>query len=524
MTAKIIYPFDELVDQIKAMSTDTKIPTQVEIKEDKELPSLRVINRIFKENTGDTYTKYFNKLGYEIQNTKYNFEKIKNILIDLTEKTGLIPTYSQIETNTELPDPYTINEMFKRNRYNGYTEYLLSKNYIPKNHYELTYSKICKMWDDFFERNNFYPKLYRLKDYPELPSFSTLKRVCGDKFIDFKRKYFNYKTKEEELEDYHSKVEQLKSVIEKEKSVPSSKKLNNYGLPSVNWFLKRCPDETIKTYSDFIRYLNYIPNKRKTKEDLIPFILTKKHVLQRSILYNDFKEDLNANIGRIIRLWGTFNNMLTDLGLEINQENMVEKSRDIETMKGDIISLCNKIYKQEGRKNISKEDIDIDVDSLNSNVYNSHFKKELNMTLGDFISSIGFIPNKAGMGMIYKFEDGEISTSKYEFDVSNYFRDKQINYKRNVKYSTFIEGYIKNKDCDYVVISNNHTWYVEVAGMLKGYSANKDQDYIKKKYKEGLDEKERMLQIEKLNYKIIYPKDIEKKPIDEVFSFLFTNK
>jgi hypothetical protein len=128
------------------------------------------------------------------------------------------------------------------------------------------------------------------------------------------------------------------------------------------------------------------------------------------------------------------------------------------------------------------------------------------MTLGDFIESIGFIPNNIGTGMIYKFDDGEITKSKYEYDVSNYLRNNSIPYVRNIRYDSIIPYYIGNKDCDYLIDSK---WYVEVAGLIEH-----------KKYKLDLDEKIKMLESEKLNYVIVYPSDFKEKSLEEIFSFL----
>lgn len=192
-----------------------------------------------------------------------------------------------------------------------------------------------------------------------------------------------------------------------------------------------------------------------------------------------------------------------------------ERYKSIEELKNDLICMCNKIYQEEGRRIITGTDIS-NCDFCSSLCcYSKNIRKYLNMTLREFLDSIGFTMMPAGFGMIFEFEDGEITKSKYEYDVSIYLRSRNINYIREVRYETFVNTYHGKKDCDYVIIHNKKIWYVEVAGMLDG-SNNK----INNTYRSNLKEKIQMLESNKLNYKIIYPKDLKNKNIDEIFSFI----
>lgn len=196
--------------------------------------------------------------------------------------------------------------------------------------------------------------------------------------------------------------------------------------------------------------------------------------------------------------------------------------KEIEELKSDIIKLCKEINEKENRKIITFEDINKSEYCSSVSTYIKHFKKELDMTLREFLRSIGFDLPEVGVGMNHEYDDGEITESSLEFIVTEYLRKcglkYNIDYKRSVKYKTFINGYNGNKNCDYVIYTNNSIWYIEVAGMLHDED-DKNKSSISKGYRKNLNDKIRMLESENLNYLVIYKKDLQNKSLDEIFSF-----
>jgi hypothetical protein len=187
--------------------------------------------------------------------------------------------------------------------------------------------------------------------------------------------------------------------------------------------------------------------------------------------------------------------------------------------------LCQDIYRVENRRIITCSDIEKSENCSTIGTYSKNFRKHLGITLRNFVLSLGFDMPKSGLGMIYEFDDGEVTTSKYEYDTSVYFRENNIKYERNVKYKSFINGYFGNKDCDYAILNKNTLWYVEIAGMLK--NSNTDElysDKIHEKYRLDLIDKVKMLESENLKYKIVYPSDFKNGTIEEIFSFLHSQK
>lgn len=208
--------------------------------------------------------------------------------------------------------------------------------------------------------------------------------------------------------------------------------------------------------------------------------------------------------------FGSWRNAVISYGYSPNN------AKTIDSLKKDLVKLCNEVYEKENRKIITYEDINESEHCQSAQTYNKRFKKDLGITLREFLKELGFSMPISSSGMVHEFEDGEITVSRYEFEVSKYLRKNNIKYERNVKYNEFIKGYDGNKDCDYLINFNNKIWYVEVAGMY-----SEDDGEISVDYRNRLLQKIKMLDSENLNYKILYPKDFKNKTLDKIFNFMF---
>lgn len=455
--------------------------------------------------------------------SKYKFEEVCKSLLMVCEELGRIPKKKEINENKNLPHDGTIRELFKKNGSLTYNDYCESFGYFNSKHNFHTFDSLKESWEMYFEKYNKFPTTY---DYCNaefnIPSHQTIMQTLGDRKEEF---FAHFKEKENAIfrGNYNKKCEEFKQFCLENNKVPSIRELTILGFPQSKWFVTHSLDRNIKDYSDFVVSLGLKPNYNIPKETTSRLIYKKANELNRTPMYEDFCGiDVNMDIGInvIKRIWGTFNDMLIDLGFEINQENMMIKSKSIEEMKDDIRRLCRYIEETENRNVIAMSDIDSCEWCLDSQTYNKHFKEKLNLSLVEYINQLGYDTNKCGMGMVYVFKDGEKTTSIFEFDVSTYLRENNISYERNIRYDKFTnhEG---NKDCDYVINHNGKVWYVEIAGMLDYRKVSKTyDDPIRKRYKEGLNIKINLLKSNNLNFNIIYPEDLQTKPLNEVFSFL----
>jgi hypothetical protein len=461
---------------------------------------------------------------------KYHFDDVKEELLSYCKKLEKIPTYEEIEENKMLPTSRHLYDMFKNNGFpKGFVEYCKIKGFEAKTKkrkfHNVTYENLCSLFERFFKENGKYPNSQDCSKRNYLPPWVQVKEICGDKYNEFRRKFkLLLMPTVNEYEDY------CKIIIQESERLGEPLKhryLNlkneySYILPSAKWLIDNCPSENVHDYNSFLEYLGLKPRYMISKEFATNYILNLYNE-KGKITNDDFhNHDHENQVGRqtIINHWGSFNNMLNDLNIPLNWESQRHK-KTVDEMKQDIINLCKHIEESEGRRLISYDDVNESDNCLSSRVYSGLFQDEFNMTLAEYIESIGYTPNSAGKGMNYKFEDGEKSLSRWEFIVSNYLRSKglsyKIDYEKDTCYKTFIKNYKGNRTIDYVVFDE---WYIEVAGVVLNKETKINDRKSITKYKINLMEKEQMLKESGLKYKIIYPEDFD-KPLDEVFSFLW---
>lgn len=252
-----------------------------------------------------------------------------------------------------------------------------------------------------------------------------------------------------------------------------------------------------------------------SKEEAIEKILNMQKKLNRPLMYDDFRnpDNLNINIWVVNKYWGSMNKMKMDLGLDIIQESMVDKHVSIEKIKQSIIFICEKVFESEKRLILVKNDFIEYGCGLSVQTYRNLFLKN-NENFRKFIQSLGFDLIKPGNGYNHLFDDGEISSSIFEYEFSRILRSNglkyNIDYLRNVKYNTFIESYDNLMDCDYVIDVSNTKIYIEIAGMISDkknkYYNNIDMNSkSKNNYSEKLRLKEKMMKDNSLNYIIYIP-------------------
>lgn len=414
------------------------------------------------------------------------------------------------------------------NGYLNYQMFCMDNDFLPDRFYirYFTYDILCKVFDNFYNINNFLPSINDLNNRKyHLPHWSYIKIICGDKINNFCDKYLN-SNYTESYEVYCQKF------IELYKNNKSSK--NIFGkneIPYFSWFVNHCPQK-INTINDFIIYLGLTPGKNKTKEQVIKSILNTKEKLDRNLMYKDFTNITNSeniSISTINHYWGSFNNMLRDLNFPINQEDMISKSNDIsiELLCKDVKKQCEILINKNNNYIISRDDLK-PLLAYGISTYDNYFKREFNMSLSAYVQLLGYQTAEVGMGSHYLFDDGEKILSKHEFDFSLFLRNilqlkYNVDYKKDIKYKTFIKDYKKQSSIDYIINYNNRIIYIEIAGILKYYKQwyldNKPlNSKSREKYRLSLKEKERILKDNKLEYYILFPQDLSEDFLLSIFN------
>lgn len=285
----------------------------------------------------------------------------------------------------------------------------------------------------------------------------------------------------------------------------------------------KTPDEVIK-----------VKNKvYMSKERAIPIIKNKEKELGRPLLQSDFEgvETTDTSIGiRVIwRLWGTFSNMIDELEL-IKHDCFYKPNSSNYTPHNEVMNLikfvCEKI-KSTGRNIIMYSDFE-EHTNLDITKFRRHCKLE-NTTLNDIVKLYGCELQRAGNGMNHKFEDGEFTVSKYEYDFSQFLRENGFEYGktyfRNIYYKTLDNEYTGNMNCDYCVNLNGHLIYIELAGILgnkEHQNAYKNNIPLKSKskeeYRQKLNQKRDMLERNGLEYYILLPDEMNENTYKNIIN------
>lgn len=320
------------------------------------------------------------------------------------------------------------------------------------------------------------------------------------------------------VKDYIEKSEKLGKPI----SHPMLRK-PPYNLPDARWFVVNCPDKNVTSWAEFIDWCGFVAKgKLPSKGKMINLIYKMQSELGRPLMYDDFRGVgcYHPPIKAIKYYWGTINNMKRELGLEIIQESMIDRSlskNQFDTMLNEITDYVIK----DGRNFITTSEIDNNHTWLNADSLQKTARKYYNCSLQDLLSKKNISLGKCGRGIIFDFDDGERVTSQFEYIFSKYLRDYGLRYGsdyiRDVKYSEFIPGYTQNMNCDYLIHVKDHDIYIEIAGVIEAYKSyffsNKSilNSKSKENYRIKLSQKQFMLKNNNLNYYILFPCDLTKE-------------
>ena len=292
------------------------------------------------------------------------------------------------------------------------------------------------------------------------------------------------------------------------------------------------------TKDGFDQYKHYKKAMTISKESAINLIIQKQELLGRPLAMADLlcnsNDDNIVGISVVIKYWGNFQNMLKSTNLYdifFQSHDLSEVIKIASKAKDDghlrvflsncplewgielVRIVCERV-KNKGYNQIAKKDFELDGFPISYSSLERMFNK-YNINIEDIINSFGLVNVGRGAGKSYKFSDGEKIDPRIEYLFSSILRSYNyvynVDYYKNVRYSNFINTYIGNKTCDYLLVNGNCKLYIEIAGMLtnkkdiESFYNNKEIDtYIKERYRKSLLEKQKMLTENRLDYLFIY--------------------
>lgn len=504
---------------------------------------MAILDKYVKVKLVNTTIGYYENLGYEIPRYEYKKGKfrVKNGT-EITVKIIDLKPDSNIKINVICDccgkkKKISYAAYHKNiNRHNGI--YLCDTDMMHRQFIgDITFDYALNKIKDFYNTHNRFPKYNEFIvesgfDF-SYAKFLNLCRENGSTPQDEYAKIDCFKS-EPNIKYYDKYLERLLYVINNVDSNIGSNlsKLSKgdyckkYELPNFRWFIDNCPDKSVYNDDTFKKFAGIKP-RFLTKEQCIENILKMSKEFDRPLKYDDFrnKHYNKVTVDMVKRYWGSLNKMKEELGLEIIQQQMIKITQE---SFDNTIQILKKYLLDNNKDFITTMEWNsLDFDGLyKSNTVRKFIEENYHMSLADYLLIQGIRIGEAGEGIKNKFDDGEVTTSQFEYMFSSHLRKMglvyNVDYFRNVRYSTFCDGYKGMMDCDYIVNYNNKTIYIEIAGIIGQYKLfyYSDKPIIssksKEKYRQKLKEKEQLLISNNLVYFILFPCDLTEENMEQV--------
>lgn len=394
----------------------------------------------------------------------------------------------------------------------------------------VTYEDLIWLYNDFYKRNNRFPRTNEGLAKNNLPQQRIIKRVLeenGITYNDFMLQFGEVKHIRADIKNYEFYIKRFKEVSDKlGRALLSGELTNNtYGLPSASWLAKNCPDKSVATYDDFVQWLGYKSNKlHKDVLYVTNKLIELEEQLGRPITKYDITLD-NVGFSEIVvsRIWGSLNKCKDELGL---MKSLPTQPKPYEYYKNLLDEILHNISITTDRRFISWKDIESSKYNPQSTEHKTFTKafKSANVDIFAYIKSKGFMMNPSSFSYHYTFDDGERVVSSMEYDFSQFLKNLGYIYKdtyqRDVLYRTFIPNLNKTKaNCDYVINKDGIFYYVEIAGIIKKdwevttYSSKQEIDYQKK-----MIQKKEWLESANVKYLFLFPEDFHNDEYKDIIT------
>jgi hypothetical protein len=389
---------------------------------------------------------------------------------------------------------------------------------------DITYDDLVWLYINF---KNTYGKLPTTNDGKakyNMPQQRIIRKVIQEKgitFNDFMLQFGKVGHVRTESKDYDLFLKKYKDVCNSTGRALMQKELinNHYGLPNAAWFVKYCPNKSVKSFDDFVLWCGFDSNKLKKDNELVAEKLIQlEKTLGRPITGIDITlENVGFTPIVVSRIWGNLGNAKKELGLK---ETIQDNAKPFSFYEEKLLHTLDKIFEDKNRKFIAWSDIEnpkYNEFPTEHKTYMRAFKK-VGIDFFAYLKQYGYEMNYGSrMGNTHTFDDGEKTTSIYEYDFSRFIKEElhmqyKIDYCRDVLYKTFAN--IKSKsNCDYVININGNLLYVEIAGVIYNTKSDnwKEAKYktkIENEYREKMIFKEGLLLKYNKPFLFLFPWDM----------------
>lgn len=265
---------------------------------------------------------------------------------------------------------------------------------------EITYDDLVILYQQFIENNGRVPLTSEGLSKNNLPQGRIVNKVLKDAGVMYKDFILQFgkvaKVRTENPQDYDQYVHKFKDVCKQHGKTLTEQDLicNNYGLPGSTWFIKYCPDVTVKTYKGFLNYCGLEPSKHIwTKEEVASLLKEYESEIGRPIKSSDLKVGKAGVSGIVInRLFGGLSKAKKEIGL---LETESRKPLPFEYYRNKLTEIITEYKKITNKEYITWKDIE----SGNYAPYRIEHKaymksfREANVDMREYIKSLGCMLN-----------------------------------------------------------------------------------------------------------------------------------
>ena len=364
---------------------------------------------------------------------------------------------------------------------------------------ELTYDDLVYLYECFKSEYGVLPKTSDCLSKNNLPQQRIVMKIldnAGITYNDFMNNLWKTSHIRANSKNYNFYIERYKELSDKKGSHITSTELKNnkYGLPSAQWFVKECPDKSVNSFDDFIRWCGY-SSRRLDKEFISEKLICLENNLGRPIKRTDITtKSVGFSPIVINRIWGTLTNCKNELGLRHSSH---DTSKPFSYYKEELVNILNRIRLNGNCRNYITwrdiENINNNPKNIEHKTFTKSFKKE-GVDIFAFIKSYGFNMNPSNFSFHYTFADGERVVSSFEYDMSYFLKNEfslryNMDYFRDVIYKKFTSHSSTKMNCDYMFEINGLSYYLEIAGIISNsdgdwenhnYSSKQEQEYQQK--------------------------------------------
>ncbi len=387
---------------------------------------------------------------------------------------------------------------------------------------EITYEDLIILYRQFIDSHGHVPITKECTGENNMPQQRIINRVLKANHVTYKGflGMFGKKSRARaSVSDYMVFVEEFKAYSDKLGRPLTSIELTSdeYNLPNCTWFISYCPDKSVKTYADFVRWCGYEPCKKVwTKEEVADVLLRFEATHGRNVVREDITTP-NIGFSMIVinRLFGSLEEMRLECGLRPLKMRIGKQAQYYIDHLTDVVLA----YKAAtGKPYISWADIESGRYSdvvHNHKTYSKHFSNA-GLNLFAHVKSLGCMMNEGGFSNTCVLDSGELIRSTLEYEFTEYLNQRGfvygVDYRRDIRYRDFVE--VDSKiDCDYVISIGDKQVFIEVAGVLdsvdrKNWASSKLRDEKHENYRRTLLTKRRLLESIGAEYHFVFREDI----------------